>query len=309
MSMGRRSPGRSTAHPSLRASHTHSEAAARTALSSASSSAGPEGSITISGAESSSATKRRSSISPAEPRTARGSQTPAHPLGKRAARLSRARPPRRRVGAPEPAGGRSGLGTGARTAAAGRRHRLHSREHEHLLRPRPGARVRRGAAGPGSRAPRARALGCPRRAKRTLMRSRRDQRPATGTGQPSSGSSSSPPGAAAAPRGAPRRAALRALPRSPVRGPGMPMTGGALGGEHHPDDGADREHHQAHSGHVQRRRARTFPRPGAAPPRAAPCAGAVTSARQSAGTRSSASRITTARRSAHSCRVGAAGGG
>ena len=104
-------------------------------------------------------------------------------------------PPRQARLRAEP-GGRARAGT----AAAGRGDRLDARQDQHLV---ASPRSRRSAeySRSGSRITSSSGSSTrrPRREKRTLMRSRRDQRPAMGTGQPSSGSSSSPPGGGSTP--------------------------------------------------------------------------------------------------------------
>ena len=120
----RRSPGSSRPQPPRLAKWTVSEAAARTAASSDTSSAGPRGSSTISGRESASEISFAPSARRRGRRSASGCATRASPRGARAGRRSPSRPAR---SAPR--------GRGRRSRRRRRRWRGRGRRagHEHLV--------------------------------------------------------------------------------------------------------------------------------------------------------------------------------
>ena len=145
-----------------------------------------------------------------------------------------------------------GLGTGARTAAAGRGHRLDPREHEHLL---PAVALELARVEP-QRIPDHEQLGL-EHAPSAPGEAHVDAQPA----RPSPGHRHGPAEQRleqlaarwrqhAAAHLHPQR--IRLLLDDRVR-PGHAHDRGTLGGELHPDDGPKRQHDQAHSGDVQRR--------------------------------------------------------
>ena len=202
-STGRRSPGSRIAQPLARARWTQSEPAARTAMSSASGLAGDRavqhhqrGGVELRHEPALDHLAAPGHGRPVDARRRRplavGAQAVDLELGRGGvetpARRARAR---RRFPCPV---------AGPRAPAARRGHRLDARQHEHLaLALADHHALAHPRAGRGSRAARARARGGRAAQKRTLIRTRRDQRPAIDTGQPSSGSSSSPPGGGSRP--------------------------------------------------------------------------------------------------------------
>ena len=221
-SIGRRSPGRRIAQPPWRASQTHSDAAARTALSSASSLAGrrrvehdQRGGVEL------------GDQPPLEHLAAAGHRRPVDARGGRALAV-RSQPVDLELGGRrvEPPARQPGLGAAAAAVASARPRCRPARSPARcaagrappprLRRPARARTVRSGSritSRPGSRIRR------PRREKRTLIRSRRDQRPAIGTGQPSSGSSSSPPGGGSLPVSHLHAQRVRARPPRPCAAP------------------------------------------------------------------------------------------
>ena len=253
MSIGRRSPGRSTAQPSVRPSHTHNDAAARTALSSASSSAGAggihhdqRGGVEL---RDQPALEHLAVASHGRPVDARGGCT--LPVRAQAVDLELGGggvepPPREARLRAHPS-----LCTGARAAAAGSGDRLDPRKHEHLLaavaldlareEPQRVADHEQLGLEHAPSAPREAHVDAqaarPATGHRHRPAEQRFEQLASGRGQHT------------ALHLHPQRVGLVLHDR--VR-TGHARDRGAPRGQQDPGDGAERQHHEAHPGHVQR---------------------------------------------------------